>query len=190
MPSQPGSELYILQREHTANMFFKLTNIARLYACYIFCTIAALASPLAVIPGGPILGGTNPGGPIRGSPIPGGLGGHGPIIAPSSYATTLSNVITSTDVAPQVNVAPTIPIPYSDPYSVPVPVASGFPYPVPTVSCGQWGGSGGDFDNCGGFGSGFAFGHGYRRPHGGDFCDFGNFDDLWGYGGLGDFGDC
>ncbi|KAG0003830.1 hypothetical protein BGZ79_011047 [Entomortierella chlamydospora] len=175
---------YILQLEHTANMFFNLTNIARLYACYVFCTFAAIASPLSVIPGGPNLGGPNPGGPILGGPILGGLGSPGSIIGPTTFATTQSNVIANTDVAPQVDVAPTIPILCSDPYSVPVPVASGYPYPVPADSCGQWG-SGGAFGNCGGFGSGFAFS---QQPHGSEFCDFGDLDSLWGSGNFGSFG--
>ncbi|KAI8596258.1 hypothetical protein EDD21DRAFT_388816 [Dissophora ornata] len=75
-----------------------------------------------------------------------------PIIAPKTVATTQSNVVASTDVAPQVSIAPTIPIPYSVPYSVPVPVASGYPYPVPssTAFSKRWGGGEGCKDSdCG-----------------------------------------
>ncbi|KAI1301134.1 hypothetical protein EDD11_005782 [Mortierella claussenii] len=88
-----------------------------------------------------------------------GSGGPGMVIAPHSFATTESNVITNTDIAPEVNIAPTIPIPYSVPYTVPVPVASAYPYPVPTATsfCKRCGGGFPDCDCDCGFHGGLGF---------------------------------
>ncbi|KAG0285330.1 hypothetical protein BGZ96_010383 [Linnemannia gamsii] len=61
-------------------------------------------------------------------------GSQASVYAPNTLITTQANIHANTDIAPQVNVAPTIPIPYAELYSVPVPVASAYPYPVPTAS--------------------------------------------------------
>ncbi|KAK3828418.1 MAG: hypothetical protein J3Q66DRAFT_363561 [Benniella sp.] len=91
-----------------------------IYALY--CTIVS-ASPLRSIVGPGSTG--NAGGP----------GCPGEIVAPHSVATTISNVVANTDIAPEVNVAPTIPVPFSVLYSVPVPVAAAYPYPFPSCFC-------------------------------------------------------
>ncbi|KAF9088443.1 hypothetical protein BGX29_000280 [Mortierella sp. GBA35] len=93
---------------------------------------AALIASLSVISAAPSIAGY-------------GVTGYGPgpgpqitVNSPNTLATTQANVFANTDVAPQVNVAPTIPIPYAEPYSVPVPVASAYPYPVPTAFKKRW----------------------------------------------------
>ncbi|KAK3822213.1 MAG: hypothetical protein JOS17DRAFT_324339 [Linnemannia elongata] len=99
------------------------------------CTLAFLATSLffsntSAVP--------NPlGGPFGYPGAPSGLGPYGSqasIYSPNTLITSQSNIQANTDIAPQVNVAPTIPIPYAEPYSVPVPVASAYPYPVPTAT--------------------------------------------------------
>ncbi|KAF9384374.1 hypothetical protein CPB97_005716, partial [Podila verticillata] len=69
---------------------------------------------------------------------PPGAGAIGPnaagmITSPYNTVTTQSNVITNTDIAPEVSLGPTQPIPYAQPYSYPVPVASYYPVSVPTA---------------------------------------------------------
>ncbi|KAG0095262.1 hypothetical protein BGZ93_006097, partial [Podila epicladia] len=71
--------------------------------------------------------------------IPLGVGTIGPnaagiITLPFNTITTQSNVITNTDIAPEISLGPTQPIPFSQPYSYPVPVASYYPVPVPTAT--------------------------------------------------------
>ncbi|KAG0052898.1 hypothetical protein BGZ83_001983 [Gryganskiella cystojenkinii] len=82
--------------------------------------------------------------PLIGSAPSGGPGGprnslgSNVVVNPITQATTTSNLIANTDIAPQVNVAPTIPIPYPQYYGVPVPVASSYPVPVTTAFKKRW----------------------------------------------------
>ncbi|KAG9061649.1 hypothetical protein KI688_007230 [Linnemannia hyalina] len=99
------------------------------------CTLALLATSLFL---SNTFAAPNPlGGPfaysgVSSGPVP--YGSQASIYSPNSLITTQSNIQANTEIAPQVNVAPTIPIPYAEPYSVPVPVASAYPYPVPTAT--------------------------------------------------------
>ncbi|KAG0079717.1 hypothetical protein BGZ90_001855 [Linnemannia elongata] len=144
------------------------------------CTLALLATSLLLSNTSAV---PNPlGGPSAYSGVPSGpnpYGSQASIYSPNTIITTQSNILANTEIAPQVNVAPTIPIPYAEPYSVPVPVASAYPYPVPTAT-NWW----------------------KKRGHGGhdDCCDDDFFDDdrccddddWWG-GGRGHgvrLGDC
>ncbi|KAF9125371.1 hypothetical protein BGW39_007448 [Mortierella sp. 14UC] len=90
-------------------------------------TSAAPSTPL----GGPGYG-------SYGGPGNFGLGSPASVFGPNTLVTTQSNIFANTDIAPQVNIAPTIPIPYAEPYPVPVPIASAYPYPVPTVFKKRW----------------------------------------------------
>ncbi|KAG0353699.1 hypothetical protein BG005_007055, partial [Podila minutissima] len=130
---------------------------------------------------------------------PPGAGAIGPNAAgmftsPFNTVTTQSNVITNTDIAPEVSLGPTQPIPFSQPYSYPVPVASYYPVPVPTatpfpVKGSLWkrGGFGGPgFGGPGGFDSPGFGGPGFGSPGfgiGGPGCGFGG--PGCGFGGPG-----
>ncbi|KAF9319004.1 hypothetical protein BG003_010053 [Podila horticola] len=82
-------------------------------------TLAVLALPQMIPPGAPGAIGPN---------------AAGMITSPFNTVMTQSNVITNTDIAPEVSLGPTQPIPFSQPYSYPVPVASYYPVPVPTAA--------------------------------------------------------
>lgn len=109
-----------------------LTSAARLSTTMILLVASILstttAAPSSQLGGPAAFSGTS--GPYSGS-----YGGsQASVYAPNTLITTQANIHANTDIAPQVNVAPTIPIPYAEPYSVPVPVASAYPYPVLTTT--------------------------------------------------------